>query len=283
MENKFFGVVEGFYRRPYTFKQRTDLIKFLSQIDLNTYVYGPKSDVFHRKKWFAPYPADKLKEFKLLNDLSKECSIVFNYALSPLAKPEIKEIIEKVNSMLAIGIENYSLFYDDIRIPLNKEMAMRQAETANILFEFLSNNLAKPILFFCPTQYRGFEKTEYLLTIAQKLKKNIQILWTGKNVVSRKITEKEIDNITEIINRPPIIWDNLFANDYIPGVILKYPYRNREAAIVDKVRGILINPMNQYEKSKPLIYTAAKFINDPNHYDGPKAWREARYFISLKP
>jgi len=275
LKSKFFGVVEGFYRRTYTFDQRCDLIKYLSVLGLNTYIYGPKSDPFHRKEWPLPYPTKTLKEFEILSELSKKNSIIFNYALSPMAKPDVKKMILKVDSMIKIGISSFSLFYDDIKVLLTKKIAKLQADSANELYEFLKTKLASPVLFFCPTQYRGFDRNEYITTVARKLRKNIEIFWTGKRVVSRKITENDIDRITEILERPPLIWDNLFANDYIPGIILKFPYRHREPGIIQKVIGIVINPMNQYEWSKPLIYTAAKFFKDPYNYRSKEAWQEA--------
>jgi hyaluronoglucosaminidase len=72
-----------------------------------------------------------------------------------------------------------------------------------------------------------------------------------------------------------LIWDNIFANDYIPGKILRFPYRNRTPTIINKIKGILINPMNNYLQSKPLIYTAAEYFKDPENYDPVKAWQNA--------
>ncbi|KPJ74185.1 hypothetical protein AMJ52_01625 [candidate division TA06 bacterium DG_78] len=276
MKNKFFGVIEGFYRKPYTFKQRQNLITFLSTHGLNTYVYGPKADPFHRKKWYMPYPDAKIEEFRILNKLCKQHSIHFNYALSPLSYPDVGKIVSKIATMTRIGITHFSLLYDDIKVPLTRDTAIVQVNTANKLFDYLCSKIAYPMLFFCPTQYRGFDRTEYMLTCAKKLNTNIRMFWTGKRVVSTKIHEKDIDRITEIMRRPPLIWDNLFANDYIPGIILRFPYRYREPAIVQKVAGILINPMNQYKHSKPLIYTAARFFNDPYNYKPRKIWREAK-------
>jgi hypothetical protein len=274
--NKYFGVIEGFYRKPYTFSERQDLIKFLSRIGLNTYVYGPKDDAYHRKDWQKPYPASVLKKFEGLIEFSKKSSVYFNYALSPMSRPDTKKIIKKIESMAELGISHFSLFYDDIKVALTRETAQIQIETANTLYKFLKEKTDDPTLFFCPTQYRGLNRTEYLLEIGKKLDEHIEIFWTGKRVVSRKITEKDTKKIAKIINRPPLIWDNIFANDYIPAVILKFPYRNREPEIIEQVKGILLNPMNQYRKSKPLIYTAAKFFRDPNQYVPKKAWQEAR-------
>ncbi|MEO0185118.1 MAG: beta-N-acetylglucosaminidase domain-containing protein, partial [candidate division WOR-3 bacterium] len=237
---------------------------------LNTYVYGPKSDPYHRKEYYKNYPLVLLREFEELNNLAEKHKINFNYALSPGTKPDTKLIVQKIKSMMNIGIRNFSLFYDDIKLELNEENAVIQAETANKVYQILSRSFTKFSLFFCPTQYRGFDKTDYILTIAEKLHKNIKIFWTGKNTVSRRITVKDIDRITEILGRPPLIWDNIFANDYIPGIILRFPYRNREPGIIERVSGILLNPMNQYLQSKPLIYTASEFFKNPYNYNPKK-------------
>ena len=79
------------------------------------------------------------------------------------------------------------------------------------------------------------------------------------------------------MKRPLLIWDNIFANDYLPGVILKFPYRYRAPQIVEQTQGILINPMNQYKTSKPLIYTAAEFIKAPYRYVPKEAWKQAMH------
>ncbi len=277
---KNFGVVEGFYGRYYSFYERCDLIVFLAQLKLNTYVYGPKSDPYHRDEYHRPYPVKKLKEFESINKLAKKNKILFNYALSPGAKPDIALIIKKIRSMIGIGINNFSLFYDDIKLELNAENAVVQAETANHVFELLKKSISDFSLFFCPTQYRGFEKTDYILTLAEQLHPDIKIFWTGKSVVSKCITEQDVAKITRLINRQPLIWDNIFANDYIPGIILKFPYRNREPGIIRRVSGILLNPMNQYLQSKPLIYTASKFFNNPHNYNPGKYWKAADYYCT---
>ncbi|MGB9720932.1 MAG: beta-N-acetylglucosaminidase domain-containing protein [bacterium] len=264
--NKFWGVIEGFYGRYYSFYERCDLIKFLSSLKFNTYVYGPKSDPYHRKEYYKSYPTNQMKEFESLSNIAKQCHIQFNYALSPGSDPDIKAVLRKIRSMMSTGIEDYSLFYDDIKIELDERSAIMQAKSANEVYEMVKEKCKHTNFFFCPTQYCGFEKTEYILTIARKLNTNIKIFWTGKNVVSRKITETDVDRITEIIGRKPLIWDNIFANDYIPGIILKFPYHNREPGIIDKVSGILLNPMNQYLQSKPLIHTAGEFFKQPCKY-----------------
>ncbi|MGQ9534272.1 MAG: beta-N-acetylglucosaminidase domain-containing protein [bacterium] len=279
---KIFGVVEGFYGRYYSFYEHRDLIRFLSQINLNTFVYAPKSDPYHRDEYYKPYPHDQLKEFETLNNLARKHSIDFNYALSPGPKPDLKLIERKIKSMMKIGLRNFSLLYDDIKIGLNARNASIQAETANAVYKIIKQHYPEGSLFFCPTQYYGFERTDYILTIAEKLHPHIRIFWTGANVVSKEITEKDVERITQIIGRQPLIWDNYFANDYIPGIILRLPYQGREPGIVAKVSGILVNPMNQYLQSKPLIYTAGAFYKNPQQYNPENSLITAEIFLNKK-
>lgn len=271
----YFGVVEGFYGRPYTDDERRELILFLSRIGLNTYVYAPKSDPFHRRNYGAHYSGRALKRFTALNELAARHKVIFSYALSPGTRPDTGKIIAKIRQVGQAGIIHYSLLYDDIKVERSLETAEKQAETANRLFKILRRFQKQATLFFCPTQYAGFNATDYLLTIGQNLHRDIEIFWTGKKVVSKRITEKQVGRIAALLGRPPLIWDNLFANDYQPGTILRFPYRGRDPAIIGKVRGILINPMNEFSESLPLIQTAAEFIKNPRDYRPAVAWQNA--------
>lgn len=278
MRVKYFGVVEGFYGTPYSFTERIDLIKFLSRIRLNTYVYGPKNDPYHRKSWPKLYPESRLRQFICLNQLSIESNVHFNYALSPMNDPEFKTIQAKIQQLIEIGIKNFSLFYDDIKVELDQSTAEKQANSANMLYLYLKKKMADPVLFFCPTQYRGFPRSRYMQTLTRRLLKPIEMFWTGNRVVSKRITAAHIARIARIFKRPPLIWDNLFANDYIPGQIWRHPYKNRSASLVDMTRGVLINPMNEYRLSKPLIHSASFFFADSKRYSPTKVWDNIRKY-----
>lgn len=81
-------------------------------------------------------------------------------------------------------------------------------------------HLGQPIFLLCPTQYCAARATpnvansEYLNTLGAKLPQEIDIMWTGPKVISRTLTVESIEEITEVLRRPPVIWDNLHANDY---------------------------------------------------------------------
>ena len=56
--------------------------------------------------------------------------------------------------------------------------------------------------------------SEYLKTIGSKLAPDIDIMWTGDKVIPRDITVASLDEITAVLRRAPVIWDNEHANDY---------------------------------------------------------------------
>ncbi len=275
MTDRLFGVVEGFYGKPYTFLQRCDLIKFLSKCGANTYLYGPKSDPYHRQRWAVPYPKRILEQFDRLNDYAEKNGVRFIYALSPAKNPDLNKVIKKIRLMLDIGIKEFAIFFDDINVPLIEEVAMMQTSILNGVYKFLAKRFRHPVLLFCPTQYRGFEETEYIKVISQRLNERIGIFWTGNRVVSKRITKADIIKITRLLKRSPVLWDNIFANDYIPGKILRFPYNGRSKDIVKMTGGILINPMNNYRESKPLLFTAFQFFKNPYGYRPNRAWQIA--------
>ncbi len=282
MISKYFGVVEGFYGKPYSFAQRMDLISFLHSVGLNTYIYGPKDDTYHRRHWDRPYPPARLKELTRLNEHARHKNIFFNYALSPMTKPTSRRIISKIATLTDVGVQHFSIFFDDINVPLSEKTALYQIAAAHDVMAFLKKKIKHPVLFFCPTQYYGFNRTDYLTTIRDRLHKNIDVFWTGRHVVSPRITDEDIRMIVSLLGRAPLIWDNIYANDYLPGVVFHYPYRYRSAAVVRKTRGVFINPMNQYRASKPLLFTAAKFISSPATYDPQYAWKKAVHQGSIR-
>ena len=43
---------------------------------------------------------------------------------------------------------------------------------------------------------------------------DIDIMWTGDKVIPKDITVTSLQSITQVLKRPPVIWDNEHANDY---------------------------------------------------------------------
>ena len=87
----------------------------------------------------------------------------------------------------------------------------------------------------------------------------IDILWTGPNVVSKKISIESIEEITKVIRRPPIIWDNLHANDYDSKRLFLGPYDGRSPELIPILHGVLTNPNCEFEANYIALHTLSQW------------------------
>src|SRR5262249_31697861 len=65
------GIVEGFFGPPWSMKHRARIFEFGAARGMNTYLYAPKDDPYHREKWQLPYPASRWKEMERLIGLAR--------------------------------------------------------------------------------------------------------------------------------------------------------------------------------------------------------------------
>ena len=73
------------------------------------------------------------------------------------------------------------------------------------------------------------------------------------------ISESSIDQLSEIIKRPPVIWDNLHANDYDQRRLFLGPYVGRSIELIPKLNGVLTNPNCEYGANYIPIHTLAQW------------------------
>lgn len=85
----------------------------------------------------------------------------------------------------------------------------------------------------------------------------IDILWTGPKVISKQLTVEGIQEVAEAIRRPPVIWDNLHANDYDQKRVFLGPYAGRSPELISLLRGVLTNPNCEYHANHIAIHTLA--------------------------
>lgn len=203
---------------------------------------------------------------------AKEAGIVFYYALSPgldmtySSQKEIATLKRKLDQVSQFGCDAYALLFDDIESELSKAdkevfqtFANAQVSVTNDVFAHLNG----PKFLFCPTQYCASRAvptvvdSEYLNTLGSKLNNEIDILWTGDKVISKVITIESIREITEILRRPPVIWDNLHANDYDQKRVFLGPYSGRSPELIPYLRGVMTNPNCEFYGNFIAIHTLA--------------------------
>lgn len=110
--------------------------------------------------------------------------------------------------------------------------------------------------------------------------------YIGPKVVSNKISVESIEEVSSVLKRPPVIWDNIHANDYDPQRIFLGPYKvrrewfldicvwsslaqrseminiiclfqDRPTELIPKLRGVLTNPNCEFYPNFVAIHTLA--------------------------
>lgn len=276
------GVVEGFYGFPWDFHDRISMISFMSRVGLNLYFYAPKDDPYHRILWRNPYPSSLIEQFRELIDFSNRYSVNFAFAISPgldidySSQSDVDILVRKLDTMMDLGVRYVGLFLDDIPPEIRgggfRTLAEAQASLANKVFRELSPDK----LFLVPTYYWGYEES-YLRELSESVERDIEIVWTGRYVVSPEITIEDIERFREITGRSPAIWDNYPVNDYfiVRGVTRLHlgVIRGRSPEMMRRVSAYIANPMNQAEISKIPLYTIARLLSGytPDERDLDKA------------
>ncbi len=274
------GIIEGFYGRPWTPKQRHDLIGKLASESLNTYVYAPKFDSYHRLNWRIPYPPATLKHFQSLIKRRQQKKVGIILSISPglsIKKNDKAILRQRFQDLKDIGATGMALLMDDI--PWEEADPDFHSELVQMLMNDIGGNIS---WFFCPTIYSGYhlsiEKNarEYLTTIGKLIPTECRIFWTGNTVISRTIDASDLRPVQQMLNRKPLIWDNFPANDYVPAnSFFPGPITGRSANLLTSCSGLLINPSENYSASLANMYTLAEWIKNPQTYDPTQAFASA--------
>uniref|UniRef100_A0A8C1RI27 protein O-GlcNAcase n=1 Tax=Cyprinus carpio TaxID=7962 RepID=A0A8C1RI27_CYPCA len=267
------GVVEGFYGRPWTMEQRKELFRRQQKWGLNTYLYAPKDDYKHRMFWREMYSVEEAEQLTTLISAAKEYGVEFIYAISPglditfSNQKEVSTLKRKLDQVSHFGCKSFALLFDDIdhnMCPADKEVfssfAHAQVSITNEIFQYLGE---PEIFLLCPTEYCGtfcypnVPQSPYLRTVGEKLLPGIEVLWTGPKVVSKDITVESIEEVTKILRRAPVIWDNIHANDYDQKRLFLGPYKGRSSELIPRLKGVLTNPNCEFESNFVAIHTLA--------------------------
>lgn len=301
------GVVEGFYGTPWTFEDRADILDFCRQNNLNSYIYAPKDDPYHRDKWRTPYPADKLDELRQLVAVAKKNNVRFIFAVSPgldlnyngkKGDEDFKALIRKLDTMYELGVRDFAIFFDDL-----KDAKGNHHENGKLQAEFL-NRVQKNLrgrykdvapLIMVPTEYfyldmvKGNKVKPYTRDLAENLDPRIVVLYTGRGVVCDGITDEELAEVNKIFEREVGIWWNYPVNDY-PLTLdgnrnVKLALGAIEKLPTAKMTAIFFNPMEQVQMSKIALATGAIYANNPATYDETQAWNKVlrEQFETLAP
>ena len=81
----------------------------------------------------------------------------------------------------------------------------------------------------------------------------------GPKVISKVIPVESIEELSLVLKRPPVIWDNFHANDYDQQSLFLGPYQGRSTSLIAKLNGVLTNPNCEYGANFVPIHTLAQW------------------------
>src|SRR6218665_2431349 len=114
------GIVEGFYGRPWSHKQRLDMIRFTGEPGMNRFVYAPKDDPLMRRDWAPPDGTDERSRIHAPSGAGPSHGMELGLRISPglsirYSSPEdIDALIAKLVFVSVLGVHRFGLLLDDI-------------------------------------------------------------------------------------------------------------------------------------------------------------------------
>uniref|UniRef100_A0A3P9CD85 protein O-GlcNAcase n=1 Tax=Maylandia zebra TaxID=106582 RepID=A0A3P9CD85_9CICH len=263
----------GFYGRPWSMDQRKVLFQWMQHWGLNTYLYGPKDDLKHRLLWREVYSPEEEGQLRTLIVEAQSRGLRFVYALSPgqdivfSSSCDLTLLKRKLRQVSDLGCQAFAILFDDIDHSMCQadseaftSFAHAQVTVTNEIYRFLGNPL---FIFYCGSLCSpSVSKSPYLQTVGEDLLPNITVIWTGSKVISRKLSLESLAEVESVLQRPPLIWDNLHANDYDSRRLFLGPFKGREPQLKNHLRGLLLNPNCEFEANYIPLHT----LGTNNHY-----------------
>jgi len=281
------GVIEGFYGPPWSHDQRLNLVEFLAERGMNTFVYAPKDDPLVRHDWRSPYAGDELARLAELVTQCNRHGMDLVYCLSPGLSiqysndVDVTVLCDKYSAVAALGVTRFGLLLDDI--PEQLQHPADQSAFADLVdahrhlvgqvFDRLPPSSQ---LVVCPTQYWGYGDEDYISRLGQGIDPRIDLYWTGRAICSPTIDLADAAVFARSTGRPATYWDNYPVNDVAMGHELHIgPYRGRDCHLYRFSTGVIANAMELFESSKIPLATIADYLRDPEGYDPEESWRQA--------
>jgi hyaluronoglucosaminidase len=291
------GIVEGFFGPPWSMAHRRRLFDFGAARGMNTYLYAPKDDPYHREHWMAPYPKKQWQALLRLIREAQKRDIDFAYGFHPgqglsfTADKPIRVLLSKAQRFYDAGVRTFAVLFDDIpsRLAHAGDRRHFKDSLARAQGTWLAEITARQPpawtdveWWICPSFYSmdpllarvfGVFEPHFLETLAGCLPPNVPCCWTGPSVVSPKLTLPHVRKITRIVGQPLILWDNYPVNDLSMKDELHIgPLQNRDPRLPQAVYGYLNNPLVQEQLSFIPLATCFDYAARPENYRPEKSW-----------
>lgn len=281
-EIRYRGYIEGFYGYPWKKEERIDLMEFAGDLKMNTYIYAPKDDPYHRKNWRELYPDLEAEEISTLAEKGNINNVNFVWTIHPgdtidlSSNEDFNSAIKKLKQIYDLGVRQFGVLFDDIGgIPNGKQ----QADFINrIDREFIKPKGDIKPLITVGTRYCeawGPSMEGYFKDFVNTLYEDIEIMWTGSATMSN-ISWEQFDAPKRKINTKKnlSVWWNYPVNDYCDQKILMGKIKNLDSNL-NNVNGFFSNPMKQAQASKQALFCIANHNWSTHLFDIEKVFTQS--------
>lgn len=295
------GIVEGFFGAPWSIAQRCALFEFGAKRAMNTYLYAPKDDPYHRERWRESYPETDWAEMRRLIAAAQSNKIDFVYGFHPGqglrfgADDAIDLLLAKAQRFHEAGVRSFAVLFDDIPSRLARPEDERRygASLARAEGAWLARILERQPRewstqvewWICQSYYSddpklarrfGDFEPQFLEKLRETLPESVACMWTGPAIVPERITLEHIEEVSAILRRPLILWDNYPVNDLAMSEEMHLgPLTGRDPRLPGRVIGYLNNPLLQPEAAFLPLATCFDYAADPADYDPEQSWTQA--------
>lgn len=285
------GFIEGYYGIPWSNEDRMSLMKFGGDFKMTSYVFAPKDDPYHTKKWREPYPADEIEKIKEMVTVGNESKCRFVWTAHPFmggfnannADEEIQALLKKFDQLYEAGVRQFGVLGDDVG-NLDKNVVVKMM---NAVSEWAKKKGDVYDTVFCPAGYNHSWQGDYseLNKYDKEFPKDVKIFWTGE-AVCQPVEQKTLDHFRkhnlngQAERRSPLFWLNWPVND-INGERLmmgKGSLLHTDIDIND-LAGVVTNPMQEAEASKVAIFAVADYSWNVKDFDDDKSWADSFKYV----
>ena len=293
------GIVEGFFGPLWSMAHRKAMFEFGAARGMNTYLYAPKDDPYHRERWTEPYPRNQWQELLQLIRHARARRIDFVYGFHPgkglcfSDKTPVRTLLAKARRFYDAGVQTFAVLFDDIpsRLEFNSDRKYFRQSLARAEGSWLQEIQAKQPgqwkdveWWICPSYYtpdpllaRVFGRFEpnFLEILGEYLPASVACFWTGPSVVSKEISVSHVQKIAKRVKHRLLLWDNYPVNDLSMGDELHLgPLQGRDPKLPRAAYGYLNNPLLQENLSFIPLATCFDYAADPAHYQPESSWRK---------
>ncbi len=218
------GVIEAYYGRPWSWRDRAAVVTRLAPSGYRFYVYAPKAETALRRAWREPLPKALATDLAACAQHCRALGVRFGVGISPVGFDDapgssdwaaLVRLLAQLDEQVAPT--ELAILFDDIRGD-DPQLADRQAAVVARVAE--RSGAAR--LTVCPSYYSddpvldrvfGVRPSGYLARLGQLLDPSVGVFWTGEEVCSREISPAHLRAVAEQLRRPPVLWDNYPVND----------------------------------------------------------------------